>query len=80
MRAQKYILYMAVPLVLLVLLIGCGELDIPMEQKAVEQWKQREPDCETVLFSGAGHLVNLDAPQAFQESLERFWTMERKRG
>ncbi|WP_322181765.1 alpha/beta fold hydrolase [Neglectibacter caecimuris] len=62
------------------LLIGCGELDIPMEQKAVEQWKQREPDCETVLFSGAGHLVNLDAPQAFQESLERFWTMERKRG
>ncbi len=55
------------------LLIGCGEFDLPMARTAIEQWKQKEPKCEVIFFDGAGHLVNLDAPQAFQEALERFW-------
>ena len=55
------------------LLIGCGEFDIPMELEAVKQWKLSEPDCETVIFKNAGHCVNMDVPQQFNESLEKFW-------
>lgn len=56
------------------LLIGCGEHDIPMERTAVELWKQREPDAVTAILEGAGHCVNLDAPEAFHTLLEEFWS------
>jgi len=55
------------------LLIGCGERDIPMELAAVEQWKQREPQCRLAIIPGAGHCVNMDAPEAFHKILEEFW-------
>lgn len=55
------------------LLIGCGEKDIPMELSAVEQWKKREPECRVAVIAGAGHCVNMDAPQAFHKVLEEFW-------
>lgn len=55
------------------LLAGCGRYDMPMAQKAVEQWKQREPECQTVVFENAGHCVNMDVPEKFQEVLEEFW-------
>lgn len=56
------------------LLAGCGRHDLPMAQKAVEQWKQREPECRTVIFENAGHCVNMDVPKEFQTVLEEFWT------
>ncbi len=56
------------------LLIGCGQHDIPMERSAVEMWKKHEPDCRVVVFEGAGHCVNMDVPQRFNQTLEEFWT------
>ncbi len=55
------------------LLIGCGKFDIPMELKAVEDWKSREPQLKVVIFENAGHCVNMDMPQKFNEVLEEFW-------
>lgn len=55
------------------LLIGCGEHDIPMEKEAVSLWAESEPDCTVKIFEGAGHCVNMDVPQAFNEALEAFW-------
>lgn len=56
------------------LLIGCGEYDIPSEQDAVRQWQQAEPDCRVVIFAGAGHCVNMDVPERFNQTLETFWS------
>lgn len=55
------------------LLIGCGEHDIPMEHEAVKQWAQSEPSAETVVFKGAGHCVNMDKPEEFNQYMEGFW-------
>jgi len=55
------------------LLIGCGQHDIPSELSAVEMWKKNESECKTVVFEGAGHCVNMDAPQQFNKTLEEFW-------
>lgn len=56
------------------LLIGCGNLDIPMELEAIKQWKINEPDCRVVIFQHAGHCVNMDVPQEFNRTLEDFWS------
>ena len=55
------------------LLIGCGKFDIPMELSAVEMWKNREPQAKVVIFEDAGHCVNMDVPQKFNEVMEKFW-------
>lgn len=55
------------------LLIGCGKYDIPMELKAVEDWKSREPQLKVAIFENAGHCVNMDMPQKFNEVMEEFW-------
>lgn len=55
------------------LLIGCGQYDIPMELTAVEMWKKNEPECSVVVFEGAGHCVNMDAPEKFNAAMEEFW-------
>ncbi len=55
------------------LLIGCGQYDVPAELSAVEQWKKDEPDCRMVVVEGAGHCVNMDAPEKFNHILEEFW-------
>lgn len=62
------------------LLIGCGEHDLPMELSAVEMWKEREPECKVVIFKDAGHCVNMDVPQQFNQTLEEFWTCENCKG
>lgn len=56
------------------LLIGCGSFDIPMELEAVKQWKISEPNCRVAIFENAGHCVNMDVPQEFNETVEDFWT------
>lgn len=55
------------------LLIGCGEHDDPMAVEAVRQWKEHEPDCQTIIFENAGHCVNMDVPETFNLTLEKFW-------
>lgn len=55
------------------LLIGCGQHDIPNALSAVEMWKDNEPQCNVVIFEGAGHCVNMDVPQEFNKVLEEFW-------
>lgn len=55
------------------LLIGCGEHDIPMELTAVRMWKDSEVDCRLIIFNDAGHCVNMDVPNRFNEELENFW-------
>lgn len=55
------------------LMIGCGRFDLPMELKAVETWKSREPQAEAVVFENAGHCVNMDVPRKFNETMEKFW-------
>ncbi len=61
------------------LLIGCGRHDIPMEVCAIERWKKNEPECQAVIFEGAGHCVNMDVPQQFNQTLEEFWKSAGKR-
>ena len=55
------------------LLIGCGAFDIPEELTAIKKWRTYEPNCKTVIFQHAGHCVNMDVPQAFNQTLEKFW-------
>ncbi len=57
------------------LLIGCGEFDIPMELEEIKIWKDREPQCKVVIFENAGHCVNMDTPQIFNETMEEFWRL-----
>ncbi|WP_278286242.1 alpha/beta fold hydrolase [Eubacterium barkeri] len=49
------------------LMIGCGDKDIPMELTAIEMWHKEEPDSKVVIFKDAGHLVNMDVPDTFNE-------------
>ena len=53
-------------------MIGCGKFDNPMAIKAANMWHEREPEIKMIVFVNAGHLVNMDTPQAFNESLIRF--------
>lgn len=53
------------------LLVGCGEHDIPTEIKIVNEWAEYE-NCDKIIFKGAGHCVNMDAPQEFNVYLEKF--------
>ncbi len=55
------------------LMIGSGRHDIPSELVIIDEWKKREPECKTVIFEGAGHCVNMDAPGEFNLVLEGFW-------
>lgn len=54
------------------LLIGCGEHDIPMEHTAVKMWKDTEKDASVVIYEGAGHCVNMDVPDLFNNTLHTF--------
>lgn len=56
------------------LLIGCGQYDNSMELSAVEMWRKQEPKCKVVIFDGAGHCVNMDVPQQFNQVMEAFWS------
>lgn len=53
------------------LLIGVGEYDNDMAKRASTMWHESEPDSEFVEFLGAGHIVNMDTPEAFNKILEK---------
>ena len=55
------------------LLIGCGDRDVPMALEVLKAWKLMEPDCKSIVFENAGHCVNMDIPQKFNNTLEAFW-------
>ena len=42
-----------------------------MEIEIVNEWAQYE-NCDKIIFKGAGHCVNMDAPQEFNTYLENF--------
>lgn len=54
------------------LLIGVGEYDNKMAIKASEMWHESEFNSQFVVFKNAGHIVNLDVPNEFNEILENF--------
>lgn len=54
------------------LLVGCGEHDIPMEIEIVNEWAAYEK-CDKIILPGAGHCLNMDKPQEFNNSLENFY-------
>ncbi len=47
-----------------------GEHDNEMAIKASKQWAEREPTARFVIFAGAGLIVNMDTPDAFNKELE----------
>lgn len=55
------------------LLVGCGEHDIPMEIEIVNEWAEYEK-CDKIILKDAGHCLNMDSPQEFNISLEKFLT------
>jgi 3-oxoadipate enol-lactonase len=56
------------------IMIGCGIYDIPMAIKVANMWHETEPESKMIVFENAGHLVNMDAAQEFNETLVRFLT------
>lgn len=56
------------------LLIGCGSEDVPMEIKAAKMWHDSEAQSSLVVFEHAGHLVNMDDPDQFNDVLQQFLT------
>lgn len=54
------------------LLIGCGDSDIPMELKVCELWHNEEPTSKKVVIPNSGHLVNMDAPDSFNDIMQKF--------
>lgn len=54
------------------LFIVVGEHDLPLVRKAAAQWRALEPGAAYAVVAGAGHCVNVDAPEAFNDKLQRF--------
>jgi pimeloyl-ACP methyl ester carboxylesterase len=55
-------------------MIGCGKYDTPMAIKVANIWHESEPESKMIVFENAGHLVNMDTPQEFNENLIKFLT------
>lgn len=53
------------------LLIGVGEHDNEMSKKASLMWHESEPSSKYIVFANAGHIVNMDTPQEFNETLKK---------
>lgn len=52
------------------LLIGVGEYDNDMAKKASLMWHESEPKSKFIIFSDAGHIVNMDTPDEFNKVLK----------
>ena len=52
-------------------MVGCGEHDIPAEIEIVNEWAEKEK-CEKVILQGAGHCVNMDKSNEFNDCLANF--------
>jgi pimeloyl-ACP methyl ester carboxylesterase len=49
-----------------------GEVDGRSPLGVAHQFEQAIPDAELVVLPGAGHMANLEAPEAFNEAVRRF--------
>jgi 3-oxoadipate enol-lactonase len=49
-----------------------GERDLRMVVRAARRWEATEAGCRRVSLPGAGHLANLDRPEAFDAALTGF--------
>lgn len=59
------------------LMIGCGEHDISAAQPISEKWHESEPGSKLFIVPGAGHLVNMDAPDLFNDKMKEFFEENR---
>ena len=57
-------------------LVLSGEFDVPGRVRAADRLCARLPRGERVLIGGAGHLANLDNPQAYNERCRTFLTRQ----
>jgi pimeloyl-ACP methyl ester carboxylesterase len=55
-------------------LVLSGEYDLPGRRQAARQLAARLPDAELAMISGAGHLPNLDNPDAYSSLCRGFLT------
>jgi pimeloyl-ACP methyl ester carboxylesterase len=53
-------------------LVIVGERDLPYDHQITDILCESVPDCRRSVIAGAGHLPNLEAPEAFNEALVRF--------
>lgn len=51
------------------MVIAVGEHDNDIAKVAARQWADNEPDAKYVVFLEAGHIVNLDTPDKFNQEL-----------
>ncbi len=56
------------------IMIGCGIHDNPIAIKAANIWHESEPSSLLIFFEKAGHLANMDSPQEFNQTLNKFLT------
>ena len=54
-------------------LVVTGAQDIPDFQNVAQHLMQNLPAAQRCILDGAGHMVNLEAPRAFDEALLAFW-------
>jgi len=54
------------------MLIMVGEHDIPLAIEIAQRWYANSSDSEYVMIEHAGHCANMDVPEVFNETLERF--------
>ena len=52
------------------LFIGVGEYDNDLAKQASLQWHESEPESIYLEFPNAGHIVNLDTPEAFNRAIK----------
>jgi pimeloyl-ACP methyl ester carboxylesterase len=55
-------------------LVVSGEYDLPARRQAAETLAARLPDAELAVIPGAGHLPNLDSPDAYSQVCREFLT------
>ncbi|WP_346938438.1 alpha/beta hydrolase [uncultured Clostridium sp.] len=55
------------------LIIGVGEYDNNMAIRVSKMWAETEPNSKFVIFKNAGHIVNMDIPNEFNNILESFF-------
>jgi alpha/beta hydrolase len=56
------------------LLIGVGEYDSDGLKEAAMIWHKKESDSQYIMFSNAGHIVNMDTPEQFNEVVRKIIT------
>ena len=54
------------------ILLVCGEYDLDVEKRSIENWHSIEPKSQLFFISNAGHCANMDNPEEFNKILLEF--------